>query len=494
MKCSVTLGLAALVLVAAGCEPAAVVVVPPAGPAIDSLQRIIEKNESFGLTKFPVGFWNYLHLGNPEHAAHVTEQEVQDWVDVGATVMRGPAFNPDVPAQHELMGNLMDWAAERDMKLIIADGRFGGDRRQEAIDDFGRHPAYFGYQSADEPNGDFARNLFKALGEQQAKGDFAARPFVNLGPSQPGNEAFIGVEKYSDYVDGAAGVGKVDILSMDCYYQMNPGKGSWGLYYRNLREMREGGWRHGVPFWATLLSVGHFHYRCPSYDDLRWQFNTAVASGAQGVLYFFYYMRDPHGNYRFPPVDAFWEKTQTYDDLRVVHRAFHQRYGDLFLRLAPTRVTFFPTAYGGGEAFTPNEVLKEIKPWDGSGELVVGEFVDAEGRRYVMGVNNSTTDSLYVVLTFQGEDVKLYTHDWRGGERPGTDQAAHISGWREGFFKVGYWLAPGQDLFQRVDSEMVRTSDISTRIREAFAQGEADETTESAEAVAVEIEAAETAQ
>ena len=302
------------------------------------------------------------------------------------------------------------------------------------------------------------------------RSDPRAEPFINLGPSQPGNEEFIGVEKYSDYVDGAGGVAKVDLLSFDCYYQMHPGTSGWDIYYTNLREMREGGRRHGVPFWATLLSVGHFNYRCPSYDDLRWQFNTAVASGAQGVLYFFYYMRDPHGNYRFPPVDAFWEKTQTYDDLRIVHRAFHQRYGDLFLKLASTRTTFYPTPYGGGQAFTPNEVLKNVRPL-GDGELVIGEFVDAEGRRYVMVVNNSTTDNAYVVLTFQGTKVKLYTRDWKGHERRGLDQSARSNGVREGDFRVGYWLAPGQELFQRVDSEMIRTSAISTGIREAFAQG-----------------------
>ncbi|MHC4563632.1 MAG: hypothetical protein ACYS8X_12780 [Planctomycetota bacterium] len=486
MKLFVTVAVSACLTVVAGCgDPAANKPINgPVGvqPSVDALQGILAKNESFGLKKFPVGFWNYLHLSRPEHAARITEQEVQDWADVGATVMIGPGFNPDNPAQHALMSKLMDWAAQREMKLILADGRFGGSRRQEAIDDFARHPAYFGYQAADEPNGKGARALFEAIGRQQAAvSDVPVRPFINLGPSQPGNEGFIGVEKYSDYVDGAAGVGKVDFLSFDCYYQMNPGQGGWDIYYTNLREMREGGQRHGVPFWATLLSVGHFHYRVPSYDDLRWQFNTAVASGAQGVLYFFYYMRDPHGNYRFPPVDAFWEKTQTYDNLRVVHRAFHTRYGDLFLRLAPTRVTFFPEPYGGGEAFTPNEVLKEIKPWDGHGELVIGEFVDAKGQRYVMAVNNSTTENLYVVLTFQGKDVKLYTRDWQGHEREGLDQACHIRGWRDGYFKAGYWLAPGQEIFQRVDSEMVRTSAISTGIRQAFAQGKPTRTTEPAD-------------
>jgi hypothetical protein len=80
--------------------------------------------------------------------------------------------------------------------------------------------------------------------------------------------------------------------------------------------------RAGVPFWTTILSVGHYNYRCPSEDDIRWQFNSAIAYGAQGILYFFFYMRDPNDNYRLAPVDEFWDRTPLFDSLKRTNKGF----------------------------------------------------------------------------------------------------------------------------------------------------------------------------
>lgn len=445
-------------------EPSQAAAEPPQRPTAEGLRSILDKNASFELASFPIGFWNYMSIGNPEQREHINEAEVQDWADAGFTLTDAPRFDYRDDDERELMQNVLDWADQRGIKLIIHDGRTWGEHLPEAVEGFGDHPAVFGFHIADEPNGDTSDRIFAAARRVKAAAP-DLHPFVNLGPYNPGNEQFLGVESYADYVDAAAEQGDLDYLCYDNYVQMNPGKEGWDRYFGNLRLMRQGAWRHGIPFWTTLPSVGHFVYRCPNYDELRWQFNTAVCSGATGIQYFFYYMRYPHTNYRRSPVDVFWEKTQTYYDLRKVHRFFHKRYGDLFLRLVPTRVTFLPTAYGGGEVFTPDEVLESVKLSHDDAEALIGEFVDAEGRRYVMVVNNSTTINVYIVLAFPGDDVKLYTYGWDGQEHGGTDFSSVISAWKDGYYKAGYWLAPGQELFQRVDSELIRNSEISRRMR-----------------------------
>ena len=130
-----------------------------------------------------------------------------------------------------------------------------------------------------------------------------------MGRYVKGVEEWAGYTNRPDYLDMMAEYGDLDFYCYDCYEQMNPGKAGWHEHFDNLRLHREASWRNGIPFWVTMLSVGHFKFECPTYNDLRWQFNTAVCSGASGVQWFFYYMRDPHSNYRFPPVDEFWEKT-----------------------------------------------------------------------------------------------------------------------------------------------------------------------------------------
>jgi len=443
---------------------------PHARPAAEALRSILAKNASFELASYPVGFWNYLTISDPNHRRTMTEQEVEDWHEAGFTLVQGPRVNANNPGEVELMTDMLDWAHERDMKMIVWDSRFWDETNDglgATLDDFGDHPALFGLHVVDEPIGERAHHFY-AQAKRVKEGAPHLHPFVNLGPHHPGNEEYIGVASYVQYLDEAAVEGNLDFLCYDNYVQMNPGKEGWYSYFANLRLVREAGWRHGIPFWTTVLSAGHYRYRRPNYDELRWQFNTAVASGAAGIQYFFYYMRDPHRNYVNPPVDGFWEKTQTYYDLSKVHRTFHRRYGDLFVKLTATRVTFTGgQAYGGGEVFTPNEVLTEVRMLHDGTEGLVGEFVDAEGRRYVMVVNNSTTTPAYVILTFAGgEDVKIYNYGWDGVERQGPAHCVEVQGRRDGALKVGYWLAPGEELVQRVDSELIRNSEISVAMRE----------------------------
>ena len=58
--------------------------------------------------------------------------------------------------------------------------------------------------------------------------------------------------------------------------------------------------------------IGFWNYRCPNEDDFRWQLNTAIAHGAKGILWFFFYMRYPHDNARLSPIDEHWKRTETF--------------------------------------------------------------------------------------------------------------------------------------------------------------------------------------
>ena len=171
-----------------------------------------------------------------------------------------------------------------------------------------------------------------------------------------------GADTWPNYLDEFCQKSNADLLSYDCYSQMGPGEKGWENYFENLRLYREAALRNGIPFWNSILSVGHFAYRSPNFDELRWQFNTTIASGAHGVLWFFYYMREPHVNYRLALVDEHWNRTPTYDDVRRIQKTFHRFYGDLFTHIVCTKVMFNPTPYGGGEKFSPDNLVTKIGP------------------------------------------------------------------------------------------------------------------------------------
>ncbi|MEI7836732.1 MAG: hypothetical protein WCK05_10025, partial [Planctomycetota bacterium] len=135
--------------------------------------------------------------------------------------------------------------------------------------------------------------------------------------------------------------------------------------------------------------------------------------------------------------------------IRRVQNAFHKTYGDLFNRLVSTRVTFFPEAMGGGETWKPNELLGGLWPaYDNNHTLLLGEFTDAQGRRYLMVVNNSQFRSERVLMKFPSK-AKLYTYRYgsEGKEHLITDAPES----KDGFVETWTWLGPGQETLYRVE-------------------------------------------
>ncbi len=443
---------------------------PARGPDVPAnLLRILTKSRSLQLKKFPIGFWSYTSLG--EHGKYMDEAEVAQWADAGFTVTMGPYLNPNRPEEVRHMHRLLKWADARGMKIIISDprvlaplGPLPKDYQtgvKAALKEFNNSPGFFGMHIGDEP-GLYSDDFFKAY--RIAKEVAPDRhPFVNLFPYVPGAEKQVGYPNWPSYLDAAVTRGNLDFLCYDCYSQMSPGLSGWDQYFENLRVFREAAWRNGVPFWTTLLSVGHHDYRCPNADELRWQFNTAICSGANGILWFFYYLRQPQENYRMSPVDENWNRTQTYYDILRFQKAFHRHYGDLFLRLTSTRVTFSPKAFGGGAVFTPSETVLEISPDRPGHPLLLGEFVDAKGRRYAMLVNNSSSAVVCARITFPGKDVKIYSWDWNGKEKEGGAYATGRIERHIDRLDVWQWLAPGQEVVFRVDSEQARKAKIGTQ-------------------------------
>jgi hypothetical protein len=132
-----------------------------------NLRAILEKNASFHLDRFPIGFWNYTNLTG--HGSHMTEAEVQGWADAGFTLTMSPDFDPTKPEQMQHMRNLLAWAGQRHMKLILCDRRANAPVSDEpgakalalsdqekkiasVAADFYGNPAVFGVEIGDEPS------------------------------------------------------------------------------------------------------------------------------------------------------------------------------------------------------------------------------------------------------------------------------------------------------------------------------------------------------
>ncbi len=422
----------------------------------EDLKKVLERRASFDLPQFPVGFWNYAGLSN--------DVKIYDeWLDTGFTMIMTPFyFGHGTPEAVERMRHMLKWGYEHDMRFVMYDLRVRDKERwQQSLKDYAKNPAVAGFFIADEPRGrDGNKNAFadsRRLKEVAPQ----TRTFISFGAGEQSTAEWLGYPSWPNYLEEMATKPKLDSLWFNSYGLLNEGTVGWDIHFYNLRMVRETTQRHGLSFWITLCCVAHGSLRIPSYADLRWQFNSAVCSGASGVMWYLYYT-GPFQNYRFGPIYE-GEKTKTYYDLRRVMKSFHRRYKDLFVKLTPTRVTFSPKAWGGGKVFTPNELIAKIEPEPSQHPLLIGEFVDLKGQRYVMIVNNCPWDSVRVVVTFADPNVKLYSWNWDGEEYRGGAYSASSTKQTDQGLEVTHWLAPGQEAVYRVDSDRMQKAKSKTQ-------------------------------
>ncbi|MCR5262989.1 MAG: hypothetical protein K6D94_03875 [Clostridiales bacterium] len=354
------------------------------------------------MTRFPIGFWNYT-------TNQLTAEAVKDWADLGMTMANSPEITDDT--DRSVIRGMLDACAGSGIKMILCDhrGLWRGasddpdgyeSRFRSAYEEFGRHPAVLGFHVGDEPYDEKAFADSSAAYRIQLKAAPELTPFLNYLPYWEGQEkTILKAPSFLDWAKRTAPEAGLKILSYDCYTQMNPGEEGVHNYFRNLRMFREAADATGTKPWTTLLSVGHFKYRCPSENDLRWQLSTAVLSGMEGIMWFFIYERECRINYRLPPIDAFGERTETFNWLARTNKYFLHQFGDFFLRAKRVKTVHVGKSYGGYELFQPgatDDLVLDITTSDDV-PAVVG-FYELDGMKYVAIANNSTTEDSHMSL------------------------------------------------------------------------------------------------
>ncbi|OGV69947.1 MAG: hypothetical protein A2269_09470 [Lentisphaerae bacterium RIFOXYA12_FULL_60_10] len=398
---------------------------------------------------------------------HQAEACVKDWAEAGMTLAMSPNYG-STPGHVKRMGAILDAAAAADIRVILGhnagywptltDHGEAAYRRTftKAVKELGHHPAVFGFHVGDEPGAAQFADACKAhrIQKELAPG---LSPFLNLLPMYQGIASRIGYQSWDRYLDDYVAFAQPPLLCYDCYAQMNPdpdsdaaGYWGWQMYFDNLWTFWQAGRRHHLDYWTTLLSTGHFRYRCPTENDLRWQVNTAVASGAKGLLWFFLYMREPQDNYRVAPIDEHWERSETYEWLSRVCRTFLKWHAPVLLE---------------SELVTACHVGKSWGPWpkfDGTGRvvqaqsstgtpLILSQFKHAGGADYLCVVNNSQTLNTYAELVVRGNHPKLHRVGWQGSETSLIDSTGQGAEHGSDYITIRRWLAPGQMEMFRID-------------------------------------------
>jgi len=416
------------------------------------LSQTQEKKHPSSRQQFPIGFWNYTPIDQQAPTA------VKDWTDAGMTLAMGPNFSLN-KKQIQKMGAILDAAAAAGIRVILCPEtgdwphltKVGDDgyRRDFAamVKALGSHPATFGFHVGDEPGRAEFADACRATRIQQELAPHL-QPFLNLLPMYHGIESRIGHHNWDHYLDAYVAAARPPLLCYDCYTQLNPapdGEGFWGfeMYFANLCTYWKAAQRHDLDYWTTLLAVGHFRYRCPREDDLRWQINTAVAHGAKGLLWFFFYMRQPQDNYRVAPIDEHGERTETFAWLSRVCRTFLKSHAPVLLDCRLMRSWHVGKSWGGWPKFDGSGRVATASSSTGT-PLIISEFKHVNGTEYIAVVNNSQQESTQAELMVRGCRPNLHRVGWLSQETSLIDSTGRGPEHGVDCIKVACWLAPGQ--------------------------------------------------
>lgn len=365
----------------------------------------MEYNKNFTISGWSCRAWN--RCGKDIEPAEM----IREWYELGLTLMIAYSDSNDWARTHALLDEaqkcgmqliIQDWGANVDNLIINGEDRYR-ESMKKLVDEFGSHPATFGFYVTDEPHVDNLEDTLKAC---RINNELAPHltAYVNLLPWFDWIAERMGTKAYGPYLDRVVKEGELKLLSYDCYAQMYENKVGYNDYFNNLREQSLASKRNNVPFHNIVLCTGHYDYMCPTKDDLLWQLNTSVAHGAKGVSWFLLDNPDEH-NYRNSPINLLGERTPEYYTLSEVNRIFNEYHGKVFATLTHDESYHVCKAYGGVSLFEPFGCVLEIES-RGNVPLIVSGYHNDEGERFFAICNNTTDTTTCVTLTIK-EGVEI---------------------------------------------------------------------------------------
>lgn len=356
-----------------------------------------------------MGFWNYTAAGYVEDV----QAGAEDWKRLGMNVAMSSNCNGEEDKEYILKS--LDAAYAQGIRMIVCDKRtcwlyyteHGEEEYKKAVlnavKDFGTHPAFFAFSVGDEPHlyeWEDMKNAVKIVNS-------VSTAFINFLPlfdeSAPEWEGLT----HAGYVELLAETVRetgLFCLSYDCYSQCEYHFAEKAIneYFKNLAAFKRAAEKADVPLWTTLLSVGHWHYRTPDIDDIRWQIYTAVSHGVNGILWFFIYEREKHSSYRQAPINLFLEKTPLFYILSDENRMFLNYYADDFVGATLKKVYHKGKVYADYPEYADGAIDGLSFTGEYGASLIVSEF-EKGNDTFICITNNEQRDIEHLKIEYKNK-------------------------------------------------------------------------------------------
>lgn len=350
-------------------------------PVLAMLLTVAAAAQPWQPEEFPIGYW----CGPP--AAYNTLESWQTIKDCNFTWAMGAGYNTE--------GNkaMLDYCGQIGLKAMVIDSRVDwqmvyGEPWQDVIaqivQEYGSHPALYGYFLRDEPN----YMLFDGLGkisQELQKRDPRHLPYINLFPTYATPEQ-LGTPNFAEHLDKYLSIVKPAVISWD-HYTLRVG-GDSPDYFENLGLIRDASLRSGAPGWNIIQAMSYDpSIRQPTDAEMRWQVYTSLAYGIKGIMYFVYWSYTDEPQF-VGIVDAQGKPARLYPIVQKLN-AEMKALGKVLLGLTSTGVYHTgPTPQGATRLGTDSLIaLPQEVP------LVIGFFNQTAGdARYAMVVNSSYSE------------------------------------------------------------------------------------------------------
>ena len=273
--------------------------------------------------KISIGAWNYTPCG-----FYSAKECVNHWKELSFSLTLSSASKGNEEDDKYIIETLK-LCEKENIKLIVSDEsltfnnllKINKDEYEKRVkskyDLFKKYKSFYRFLVGDEPHLDEWDNLKISLSiiNKYTVG------FLNfLAIDNTINcERWEGVDlkQYTEMLIDLIKNHGLKMLSFDYYSQCDFYHNQEGInnYIKNLIYYGELARENNVFLACSNLSVGHWSYRVPSIDDIRWQSSLSLALGVDLELWFYLYERFFEDNYRLAPFDLLKNKTPTHYSL-----------------------------------------------------------------------------------------------------------------------------------------------------------------------------------
>lgn len=239
----------------------------------------------------------------------------------------------------EILDRILEVIEESDVKLIVGSSVMIADNYIDFINKYKENPNIAGWDFRDKPRFNEIDSTAKRFLELK-NADSTRMIYINFVGSAV--EKFTGDLTYDQYLDTIQEKFAPGVWSYDQYpISIQNGKDAMTLndtkwFYSDFKTYSNISKLTGRPFWAYCQSmafkVGNTGRPAPKEEYLRYEAFSALACGAQGIVYWTYALREDQGNeeYTTALIDSKGEKTEYWYYAQKVNNEI-RKYNHIFL-------------------------------------------------------------------------------------------------------------------------------------------------------------------